>query len=81
VYYQELEDPPLSAKTVHHLGIVLQAEDNDSNSDKVNDFAKLRATWILFHLFDHNRIIRTNLHPYFQSIVNYSLLPRLPPAK
>jgi len=80
MHYQVLADPPLSAKAVHHLVAVLETEDNDVFSDKENDFAKLRATWTWFHLLDHDRLIRTYQQPHFQSIVTYSLLPRLPPT-
>jgi hypothetical protein len=75
-----LADPPLSAKNVHDPGDVLQAEDSDVFSDKENDFAKLRAAWIWSHLFVHNKLTRTYQQPYFQSIIHYSLQPRLPPT-
>lgn len=80
MHYQVPADPPLSDKAVHDPGDVLQAEDSDSYSDKENDFAKQRTAWIWFHLFVHDRLIRTYQQPYFQSIITYSLLPRLPPT-
>ena len=78
--YQGLADQPLSAKTAHHVTFAIEAEDNVSDFDKDNDFAKLHAVWNLlqFPITDWHSYI--NPSPFFKSIGNSSLLPRAPPA-
>jgi hypothetical protein len=78
--YPDPDALPCSNNADHHANYALQSEDNDSDSDNGDEFAKLHALWTFIQLSVCDCHFYSKAHYFVTCLGKNPLPPRSPPV-